>query len=123
MALLLGFYGMSPKGSDEKLQEYPAVKTLNYALVRVTARCRRHNQNRFAQLARTQREADLKAQSPVPCVRAATQPANPTPQPADSTITTPTYTVSKNAMAAMDQKFRGRGEAQTARIKPSTVRP
>ena len=54
------FLAILPKDYQDQLEEDPTVKTFQDAKARVTAKCRRLNQARLANLAQTKREAAIK---------------------------------------------------------------
>ena len=115
--LLPMFFDILPKDYSEQLQEDPSIQSLNDAIARVTAKCRRLNQARLAHVQQAKREAAVKAGSTASFVHAATPadavpPAQPAAmQPTVDTMAMMAKTIAETVSAALKQDApRGRDQ-------------
>lgn len=107
---LLGVYDILPQEYAEQLKDDPSVATLDAAIERVTTQCRRHNQTRLAQLARTKRQAALKQAGVTSFVHAAQRPST-------QNIPDLTKPITETVVAAMENNVPPR-ERQPRRDMP-----
>ena len=118
--LLLQFYYILPQAYSEQLQDDPTCDSLEEAMKRAGAKCRRYNQTRLAKLEHDRREATIKDKGPMPFVHAAVPPQLPAQSPAQSPQPTPTPTpqtindltkhVTEAVVAAIRSKGKGKGK-------------